>query len=88
MQDNQNLINVICGLTNELQNIKQQLELQKKPVYTNKDVMEMLDVSSATLKRWRNYGFLSYTQVGSTYFYSIADINEFLEKNHNKAYAY
>ena len=64
------------------------LKNTKKILYTNKEMMEMLDVSSATLKKWRNYGYIGYSQVGSTYFYSAKDHEEFLSKNHNEAYAY
>ena len=64
------------------------LKNTKKILYTNKEMMEILDVSSATLKKWRNYGYIGYSQVGSTYFYSAKDLEEFLSKNHNEAYAY
>jgi len=66
----------------------EQMKTSKKEMYTNKEMLELLDVSSATLKKWRNYGYIGYSQVGSTYFYSAKDLEEFLKHNHSSAYAY
>lgn len=71
-------------LTKEIE----QMKTNKKEMYTNKEMLELLDVSSATLKKWRNYGYIGYSQVGSTYFYSAKDLEEFLKHNHSSAYAY
>lgn len=71
-------------LTKEIE----QMKTSKKEIYTNKEMLELLDVSSATLKKWRNYGYIGYSQVGSTYFYSAKDLEEFLKHNHSSAYAY
>ena len=64
------------------------LKLGKKEVYTNEEMLKLLDVSSATLKKWRNNGYIGYSQVGSTYYYSAKDLEEFLKHNHYEAYAY
>ncbi len=88
MVTNEEAVETLNELTQEIKELKNQLRLQRKPLYTNKEMMEMLDVTSATLKKWRNLGLLGYTQVGSTYFYSPDDIREFMDKNHNEAYAY
>ena len=64
------------------------LRTSKKEMYTNKEMLELLDVSSATLKKWRNHGYIGYSQVGSTYYYSAKDLEDFLKHNHNSAYAY
>lgn len=66
----------------------EQMKTSKKEMYTNKEMLELLDVSSATLKKWRNYGYIGYSQVGSTYYYSAKDLDEFLKHNHSSAYAY
>ena len=66
----------------------EELKPGKKELFTNKEMLKMLDVSSATLKKWRNHGFIGYSQVGSTYYYSAKDLEEFLKHNHSSAYAY
>ncbi len=64
------------------------VDQQKKVVYTNKEMMGLLDASSATLKKWRDLGFLSYSVVGSSYFYSHQDVDDFLRNNHYEAYRF
>lgn len=64
------------------------VDQQKKVVYTNKEMMGLLDASSATLKKWRDLGFLSYSVVGSSYFYSQQDVDDFLRNNHYEAYRF
>ena len=88
MTNNDEMIERINELLLEIKDLKNQLHLQSKPIYTNKEMMELLKVSSITLKKWRDRGCLGYTQVGSTYFYSPEDIKEFMDKNHCEASAY
>jgi len=64
------------------------VDQQNKVVYTNKEMMGLLDASSATLKKWRDQGFLSYSLVGSSYFYSQQDVDDFLKNNHYEAYRF
>lgn len=54
-----------------------------KPSYTNKEMIEIFGVTSTTLKKWRDEGYLGYSQIGSTYQYSPKDIAEFLKHTHN-----
>lgn len=54
-----------------------------KPVYTNAELMKLLDTSTATIKKWRDAGLLGYSQVGDTYFYSKEDVENFLLVTHN-----
>lgn len=49
--------------------------------------MELLGASSATLKKWRDEGELSYSLIGATYYYSGKDIEDFLRDHHYDAYA-
>lgn len=64
------------------------IDQQNKVVYTNKEMMGLLDASSATLKKWRDQGYLSYSVVGSSYFYSQQDVDDFLRNNHYEAYRF
>lgn len=84
MQPNDIILQKIDLLTKEVQ----KLEAPVKAVYTNKELLTLLDISTVTLKKWRNRGYISYTQIGSTYYYSAKDLEEFLKNNHNQAYAY
>lgn len=60
---------------------------QNKSIYTNKEMMSLLDASSATLKKWRDEGELSYSVIGATYYYSQTDVDDFLRNHHYDAYA-
>jgi hypothetical protein len=80
-----------ASLTNTLQELIRQVQAlnnpQSKTIYTNKEMMELLDASSATLKKWRDEGELSYSLIGATYYYSDKDIEDFLRSHHYDAYA-
>ena len=61
-------------LADEVKDLKIGLSAHK-PVYTNAELMKLLDTSTATIKKWRDAGLLSYSQGGDTNFYS----NEYVE---------
>ena len=84
MSNNDTILQKLDRLANEIGSLK----AAEKTMYTNKEMLELLDISSATLKKWRNNGFIGYSQVGSTYYYSAKDLEEFLKHNHSDAYAY
>lgn len=77
-------------LTSTLQELALQVQELKskeiKSIYTNKEMMKLLDASSATLKKWRDEGELSYSLVGATYYYSKKDVEDFLKNHHYDAY--
>lgn len=81
ISDVQNLVGAVnslcCGI-----------KLGNKPTYTNSEMMELFQVTSPTLKKWRNDGELSYTKIGDKYYYSVEDIEKFLRNHHNLAYEY
>lgn len=49
-----------------------------KPVYTNSEMMELLDIDPKTLKKYRDDGLLGFTHPGDKYFYSYQDLLDFL----------
>lgn len=55
-----------------------------KILYTNKEMLELLRVNNATLKKYRDGGYL----VGDKYFYSMSDIQAFLRNTHNEPYLF
>ena len=73
-------------LADEVKDLKMGLSAHK-PVYTNSELMKLLDTSTATIKKWRDAGLLGYSQVGDTYFYSKEDVESFLLGIHHKATA-
>lgn len=58
-----------------------------RPVYSGDDLCAMMGVSPSTLKSWRTKGLIGYSRVGSKFFYSRRDIEEFLRSSHFEAYA-
>lgn len=63
---------------------------QPKPVYTRREVMQMLNVDSKTLKRYQDEGIIGYSQpiAGGKVFFSAKDIDEFMTNSHNEAFYY
>jgi hypothetical protein len=88
----QNELDFFTTLTSALQELNKQIQelnnRKNKTIYTNKEMMELLDASSATLKKWRDEGELSYSLIGATYYYSNTDVENFLRNHHYEAYAY
>ena len=88
MTDDNGFYSTLTTTLKELTKQVSELKAQKnKVVYTNKEMMELLDTSSATLKKWRDEGELSYSLIGATYYYSDKDIEDFLRNHHYEAYA-
>lgn len=59
-----------------------------KPFYTNKDLPKLLGVGQNWIKKYRDEGYLPYTQVGDKFLYSYEDIMFFYQKNRLEAFAY
>ena len=59
----------------------------KQPVYTNKEMMKMLDISSKTLKKYRDNGYLGFTQYDDKFFYSSEDLAHFLSASYYPPFA-
>lgn len=49
-----------------------------KPVYTNKEMLQLLGVDPKTLKKYRDEGLISYSQPFGKYIYSYQDLMNFL----------
>lgn len=60
----------------------------QKPCYTNNEMLELLHVNSKTLKKYRDNGWLGYSQAGDKFFYSADDLKLFLSKTHQEAFAW
>lgn len=61
---------------------------QKKEVYTNKEMLELLDVHPKTLKKYRDNGWIGFTQYDDKFYYSSDDLQHFLNYRHEIPFAY
>ena len=77
--------NTIRVLPNAYVRIRTILSNSRKTHYTNQEVMELLQITSATLKKWRDNKIIGYSAVGNTYFYTEKDIENFFKNNHKKS---
>lgn len=76
------MIRQISSLRKEVKDIRKSIVNERKPCYTNQEVMELFGISTQTIKKWRDIGAIGYTQVGGIYLYSKEDIVKFLKENH------
>lgn len=79
--ERQDIARQLERLADEVKDLKMGLNAHK-PVYTNAELMKLMDISTATLKKWRDAGLLGYSQVGDTYLYRQEDVEEFLRCTH------
>lgn len=88
MSENEEMMKTMMKCIENLQKEIHQLKLNEalksnfKPVYSNQEVLAMFNTTQPTLRKWRNEGLLGFSQVGSTYLYSMEDINRFLSNHH------
>lgn len=87
MEDNK-LITSIIELTNELRTLNSKVLLpDKQPLYTNKTLLELLQINTSTLKKYRDEGYLGFSKVGDKFYYTSDDVNRFLRNTHNEPFA-
>lgn len=55
---------------------------QKQVIYSNIQAAELLGLTTATLKKWRELGLISFSRVDNTYLYTQDDIKDFLKRTH------
>ena len=80
------LVKYIKIVKKEIKEIRRQLTAEAKPLYSNKEMMDVFGVSTDTLKIWRDEGKLGYSKIGNTYLYSKKDVADFLELTHYDAF--
>lgn len=62
--------------------------LKPKFLFNNKTLQEYLGVNHRLLAKYRNDGILGYSQIGEKFFYTLEDVERFLQSNYYKAYKY
>ena len=58
------LVKYVKLVKREIKEIRRQIAADAKPLYSNKEMMEVFDVSTDTLKIWRDEGLLGYSKAG------------------------
>lgn len=56
-------------------------------VYSNKDIMELLNIKTEYLKKLRDNGYIGYSRHGDKYWYTQDDVEKFLKRFHYKDFA-
>ena len=56
-------------------------------IYSNKEVMELLNVKTEYLKKLRDNGYIGYSRHGDKYWYTQEDVEKFLKRFHYKDFA-
>ena len=79
------LTETIEDMKREMVRIRMILSNSRKTHYSNQEVIDLLEISSATLKKWRDQKLIGYSAVGNTYFYTDKDIENFFKNNHEKS---
>ena len=54
----------------------------KKKWLTNEDIRNLLGVNDRLIKKYRDSGILTYSQIGNKYWYCREDVENFLNKTH------
>ena len=62
----------------ENSNLIQAIKSIAKPVYTNKELMELLGVKDNTLRFYRDEGYLGYSRFKDKIWYTLKDVTDFL----------
>lgn len=59
-----------------------------KYLFNNKTLQAYLGVNHRLLAKYRNDGYLGYTQIGEKFFYIQEDVEKLLQSNYYKAFKY
>ena len=79
------LTETIEDMKREMVRIRMILTNSRKTHYSNQEVIDLLEISSATLKKWRDQKLIGYSAVGNTYYYTEEDIENFFRNNQKKS---
>lgn len=52
----------------------------------NQEFLQLMNISKRTAQSWRDYGVISFSQVGSKIYYRMSDVQALLDKNYRKAF--
>lgn len=72
----------LCAIQEGMSNLETQVESANNKPLTEKEVLEMLDISGKTLRNYRNEGMIGYSQIGKKFFYRMKDIQKMLDETY------
>ena len=79
-----------ANLMQQLDELKSMLaEKQKSPenlFVDNQEFIQLMNISKRTAQKWRDEGIISFSQIGSKIYYSMADVQELLSKSYKPAF--
>ncbi|MEG0693556.1 MAG: helix-turn-helix domain-containing protein [Oscillospiraceae bacterium] len=75
-------------LSKQMKELTEKTNINKKTVYTNNEIRELLGVQDKLIRKYRDEGKLSFHKEGDKFWYTQDDIDQFLSHNHCEAYAY
>lgn len=62
------------------------VDKNKKKIYTNVEIRELLSVNEKLIRKYRDEGLLPYSCVGKKYTYTVDDIQTFFKRTHLRNY--
>jgi hypothetical protein len=80
-EDFQHIIKKLEGIE---ETVREKIKPHEK-FFTNEDVCKLFSISKRTLQSWRDRSIISYHKVNGIIFYSLEDINSFLQRNQIEA---
>lgn len=82
------LILSIETLNEQVKKLSNKSGYEKKKIYTNSEIKELLGVQDKLIRKYRDDGKLAYHKEGDKFWYTQEDIDQFLSHNRYEAYAY
>lgn len=82
------LILSIETLNEQVKKLSNKSGYEKKKIYTNSEIRELLGVQDKLIRKYRDDGKLAYHKEGDKFWYTQEDIDQFLSHNYYEAYAY
>ncbi|MDL2305959.1 helix-turn-helix domain-containing protein [Bacteroides sp. OttesenSCG-928-D19] len=86
--ETEKLNEILNGFKSLEEQFREIANADRKAIYTNKEIMALLHIKDKTLKKYRDDGKLGFHKEGDKFWYTQADIDQFLANNHYEAYAY
>jgi hypothetical protein len=77
------LLRTVQTHENMIESLRKDFDCGHKVAYSTRELSKTLDVSSQTIKKWRNAGMIGYSKIGSIYFYSDKDVRDLLSRVHH-----
>lgn len=85
--DSKELLLQILKKLDELTQKQLEKGLSTKEIYLdNQEFMQLLKISPRTAQHYRDEGLVTFSQIGSKIYYSLADIHVMLEKHKRPAF--